>query len=112
MFEGKVDDMKAAAFSAEEALSLADKNPVPEDAVGTDVLARSSYKRNLRSRMQVSIAWVGEAWEQEAENAAPDKPPMLTHKTWQGMIDDDDLISKVSLYNSLDVKKEQHNPHE
>ena len=85
--------MKSAASTAGEALSLAEKNPVPDDAVGTDILARSSYTNNLNHRMHVSIAWVGEAWEQDAENAAP---PMLTHKTWQEMIDDDDLISKVS----------------
>ena len=96
--EGKVVEMKTAAFTAEGALSLAEKNPVPEDAVGTDILARSSYTNNLKHRMQVSIAWVGEAWQQEAENAAPLKPPMMTHKTWQYMTDDDDLISKVSLY--------------
>ena len=95
-FGGNVDEMISAASTAGEALSLAEKNPVPDDAVGTDILARSSYTNNLNNRKQVSIAWVGEAWEQEAENAAP---PMLTHKTWQEMIDDDDLISKVSRFN-------------
>ena len=93
--------MKSAASTAGEALSLAEKNPVPDDAVGTDILARSSYTNNLNHRKQVCIAWVGEVEvpEQEAENAAPPAPPMLTHKTWQEMIDDDDLISKVSRYN-------------
>ena len=38
-FEGKVDEMKAAAWAAEEAFQSAEKNPVPEDAVGTDKLA-------------------------------------------------------------------------
>ena len=96
IFRGKVDETKAAAFTAEEALSLAEKNSVPEDAVGTDILARSSYTNNLNHRMQVSIAWVGEAGEQASENTAP---PMLTHKTWQEMIDDDDLVSRASRYN-------------
>ena len=36
-FGGKVDEMKAAAFTAEEAVALAEKNPVPDDAVGTDI---------------------------------------------------------------------------
>ena len=61
-FGGKVDEMKSAASTAGEALSLAEKNPVPEDAVGTDILARSSYTNNLNHRNQVSTAWVGEAW--------------------------------------------------
>ena len=49
----------------------------------------------------VQGTWVGEGevLEQEAENAAPLAPPMLTHKTWQEMIDDDDLLSNVSRYN-------------
>ena len=112
-FEGKVDEMKAAAWAAEEAFQLAEKNPVPEDAVGTDKLARTSYMENLDHRVQVAVAWVGEAYEQEACNAGHETaPPMLTDKTWQEMVDEDDLIAKVSRYNYLDVKGEQNNSQE
>lgn len=91
--EGKVDDMKAVVFAAEDALWLADKNPVPEDAVGTDKLAISIYTQNLDHRVQVAIMWVGEAYEQEAHKAAH---PMLA---WQDMMGDDDLIADVLRYN-------------
>ena len=69
---------------------------MPDGAVGTDIMARSSYMENLDHRVKVAIAWVGEAYVDEEQKSLH---PMLTDQTWQEMIEDDDLISKVSRYN-------------